>query len=151
MIFSLAGKTLLKKWEKLELKAYPDQNVPPVWTIGYGHTVGTREGMIWTQDECERVLDSDIGLYSAKVATLLVRCPVKLTDNQFSAFVCFTFNIGITAFVGTSALRNCLVGRTDLVPDAMRLWNKVTINGSHVVSNGLMNRREAEVVLWNTP
>lgn len=151
MNFSIAGKTLLKTWEKLKLEAYPDQNVPPVWTIGYGHTEYVKKGMVWTADQCERVLDTDIAIREAKVATLLIRCQAKLTDNQFSALVCLAFNIGIPGFIGSSALKNTINARLDFVPNDIRLWNKVTVQGVHVISSGLVRRREAEVTLWNTP
>lgn len=151
MKFSIAGKTLLKDFEKRELQAYPDQNVPPVWTIGYGHIEYVKQGMVWTEDQCERVLDTDIAIREAKVATLLIRCQTKLTDNQFSALVCLAFNIGIPGLIGSSALKDTINSRLDCVPNDIRLWNKVTVQGVHVISSGLVRRREAEVTLWNTP
>jgi lysozyme len=34
------------------------------------------------------------------------------------------------------------------VPSEMKRWNKVTVNGEKVVSDGLMRRREAESLLF---
>ena len=36
------------------------------------------------------------------------------------------------------------------VPASIAKWNKTTIDGVRVESNGLKNRRAAEVALWNT-
>lgn len=151
MRFSILARQVLKQWEKLSLVAYPDQNDPPVWTIGYGHTSGVQKGLTWTEDQSERVLDSDINLFSAKVSILLIKSPQALTDNQFSALVLLAFNIGIFNFSQSTVLHLILVGNLSQVPSSFRLWNKVTIEGKKVVSNGLVNRREAEVSLWNTP
>jgi lysozyme len=39
---------LLKKFEGLRLHAYQDQ--VGVWTIGYGETLGVRQGDVWTEE-----------------------------------------------------------------------------------------------------
>ena len=156
--FSEAGLALLKKWEGCILYAYDDANDQPVrpgqqvygtLTIGYGHTGSdVYPGLVWTQDQADEALEHDVSITSGQIAPLI---KTILNDNQFSAFVCLAFNIGVHAFAGSSAL--AFANRGDLadVPDHIMLWNKTTINGHTVTSSGLTNRRQAEVDLWVTP
>jgi lysozyme len=152
-----AGFALLKKWEGCILHAYDDANDQPVnsgtpihgtLTIGYGHTGSdVFPGLTWTQEQADQSLWNDIAAVVAEISPLIT---AELNDNQFSAFVCFAFNIGIHAFAGSSALH--LANHNDLagVPSHMALWNKTMVNGRLVTSLGLQNRRSAEIVLWNT-
>lgn len=152
MKFTEAGMNLLKKWEVLKLKAYPDDNKPPVWTIGYGHTgPEVHEGLVWTVQQAEETLLRQVHLVSAHVATSLVGAQARITDNQFSAFVCLAYNIGVPSFISSTAHRLAFLGQLDGVPAAMKRWDEDTKNGKKVVVPGLDNRRDAEVLLWNTP
>jgi lysozyme len=152
-----AGFALLRKWEGCILHAYDDANDHPVspgdavlgtLTIGYGHTGSdVFPGLTWTQQEAEDGLKHDIAAVINQITPLIT---AKLNDNQFSAFVCFAFNIGLHAFAGSSALHLANGDNFQEVPSHIALWNKTTINGHLVVSNGLKNRRQAEMDLWNT-
>jgi lysozyme len=152
-----AGFALLKKWEGCILHAYDDANDHPVapgdvvhgtLTIGYGHTGSdVFPGLTWSQQEAEESLRHDIAAVAGQIAPLVTG---NLTDNQFSAFVCFAYNIGLHAFAGSSALQLANHGKPADVPSHIALWNKTTINGHLVESEGLKNRRAAEIVLWNT-
>jgi lysozyme len=156
--FNQAGLELLEKWEGCILYAYDDANDQPVkpgqhvygtLTIGYGHTGSdVFPGLVWSQDEANEALEHDVSITSSQIQPLI---RVDLNDNQFSAFVCLAFNIGVHAFAGSSAL--AFANRGDLVdvPDHIMLWNKTTINGHIVTSAGLTNRRQAECDLWSTP
>jgi lysozyme len=152
-----AGIALLKQWEGCILHAYDDANDQPVnpgspifgkLTIGYGHTGSdVFPGLTWSQAQADVALNNDVAAVVADITPLIT---AQLNDNQFSAFVCFAFNIGNDAFAGSSALH--LANQNDLVdvPAHIALWNKTTINGRLVVSSGLQNRRTAEIALWNT-
>jgi lysozyme len=159
-LMSQTGLAALKTMEGLVLDAYDDATGKPVapgahvagtLTIGYGH-IGSDvfPGLQWTQAKADQVLLDDTNKVAGVIAPLI---KVKLTPNQFSAFVCFAFNIGTEqkGFAGSTALRMANLGNLVAVPDAMRLWTKTTINGQKVVSSGLVKRRELEVALWNTP
>jgi lysozyme len=84
---------------------------------------------------------------------------VPLTDNQFASLTSLAFNIGSQAFKDSSVVRVLNQGNYDLVPNFIRMWNKITVQVVDVdgmkkvkkVSQGLVNRREAEVSLWNKP
>ncbi len=72
---------------------------------------------------------------------------VPLTQNQFDALVSFAYNIGEGAFLDSTALRKINAGDLAGGAEAMKLFNK---SGGQVVQ-GLVNRRNDEVRLFNTP
>jgi lysozyme len=153
-----AGIALLKKYEGCVLFAYDDANdrrvnpgdpIHGTLTIGYGHTGSdVFPGLTWTQDQANEALDHDVDATASEISPLLT---AALNDNQFSAFVCLAFNIGLHAFAGSSALSFANTGELSDVPAHIELWDKTTVNGRLVVSAGLQHRRAAEVALWNTP
>jgi lysozyme len=153
-----AGIALLKSNEGCLLFAYDDANdrriepgdpVQGTLTIGYGHTgPDVTPGLTWTQQQADAALATDIQNFAGSITPLIT---AQLNDNQFSAFVCFAFNIGLHAFAGSSALHLANSGDLADVPAHMALWNKTTVNGQLVTSAGLTNRRNAEIALWNKP
>jgi len=137
------GLTILKNAESLRLKAY----LCPagVWTIGWGHTKGVRQGDTCTVIEAEKFLRDDCAEFEAAV-TRLVKVPI--TDNQFSALVSFAFNVGsdedadtIPEGLGDSTLLKRLNGGDYIgAANEFRKWTKA---GGKVLK-GLVIRREAE-------
>ncbi len=152
-----AGYRLLRKWEGCILCSYDDANdhcvspgdtVHGTLTIGYGHTGSdVFPGMHWTAEQAEEALHHDIEAVARQIRPLIT---CSLNDNQFSAFVCFAFNIGVPGFRGSSALHLANAGDLRNVPAAIGLWNKAHVNGIAVPSSGLTHRRNAEIELWNT-
>jgi len=145
---NLAGIELIKAYEGLRTTAYVD----PVGklTIGYGTTndagVGTiTKGMKITPQRAVEMLVASLPKYEAGVLRALKRVP---NENQFSAMVSFAYNIGETAFAGSSVARLFNAGNVAGAADAFRLWNKGTIDGKKVVLPGLVTRREAERKLF---
>jgi lysozyme len=141
-------------------------------TIGVGHRITTHEletGLLLIDGDAVRWIDGLTpeqidGLMRADLATAewTVESCIQgpLTDNQFSALVSLAFNIGASAFQSSSVVRMLNQGRYDLVPDMIRLFNKITVreiqpDGSvikkKVTSKGLVNRREAEIRIWMKP
>lgn len=153
-----AGIALLEQYEGCVLYAYDDANdrrinpgdpVQGTLTIGYGHTgPDVQPGLTWTQAQADAALSDDSSVTADEISPLIT---AVLNDNQFSAFVCLAFNIGVHAFGGSSALN--LANGNDFanVPAHIALWDKTTINGRRVESEGLKRRRAAEIALWNTP
>jgi lysozyme len=152
-----AGYALLRLHEGCIFQAYDDANDQPVQpsdpihgtlTIGYGHTGGdVVPGLVWTQDQADEALQHDVAAVVTEVSPLIT---AQLTDNQFSAFVCLAYNIGLSAFAGSSALHLANTGDLADVPAHIALWNKTTIDGQLVTSAGLTARRAAEIALWNS-
>ena len=54
MKISQEGISLIKKFEGCELEAY--QDAVGIWTIGYGHIKGVKEGMTITKQQAEEML-----------------------------------------------------------------------------------------------
>jgi len=144
-VLTEAARALLERLESCRLTAYRDQ--AGVLTIGYGHTGGVREGMVWTQDQADSALDADLVRFVDGVAHMTSGLP--LTDNQFGALVIFAFNVGLSALAGSTAMRLLRLGQFDQVPAALALWNKIhDSSGVPVVCPGLVSRRAAEAHLW---
>lgn len=142
-VCNAAGRSLTKSWEKLRLKAYLDQG--KIWTLGWGQTgPDIHEGSTCTRDEADAMFDQHMDHVAKEIDNLLT---YELGDNQFSALCVFVYNIGIGAFASSKVLRAVNAGDEDHVPDLMRQWKYV----EKMVSNGLINRREAEIELWETP
>jgi lysozyme len=131
--------------KKTRLK--PGMKVRGTATQGYGHTgsdvypgapdITEAQAMVWLRNDlapCERAVETSV--------------KVDLTDNQFGALVMFAFNAGIGAFKGSTLLKKLNQGNYNEVPSELAKWNKTTISGKKVVSNGLVNRRAAEAGLW---
>ena len=58
MKISEEGKALIKKFEGCELDSYICSG--GVWTIGYGHTAGVKQGDKINQDEANHLLTEDL-------------------------------------------------------------------------------------------
>jgi lysozyme len=151
------GKNLFKEWEGLVTHEYLDSGGAP--TIGIGHlltrsertsgkiTIGGqaldyRNGL--TEQQCWDLLDLDLGGSEAVVNDAV---KVSLNQNQFDALVSFVFNVGDGAFRSSTLLRLLNQGQPDQVPAQLQRW---VMDNGHVVQ-GLVNRRNKEIALWNTP
>lgn len=149
MKLSYNGLKKLELWEskngKPELTAYQDET--GTWTIGYGFTQGVKDGDTITEKEADLRLGAELMPYEAAL-TKAITSPT--TQNQFDSMIILAWNIGLNGFLSSSLLRAHNAGDYASAARAFGLWNKVTVNGSKVVSNGLVNRRAKEVVLYTT-
>ena len=149
------GLGLLKQWEGFKSKVYKDSAGLP--TIGVGHLITQSEktsGAIVINGLAVEYAD---GLTDQQVLDLLSQdvqpaeqavnngVKVALEQDQFDALVSFTFNTGTGAFSSSTLLKVLNQGQYDQVPNQLRRWNKA---GGQVVQ-GLVNRRENEIKLWN--
>jgi lysozyme len=155
MQISENGLELLKQWEGFKLEVYKDSAGLP--TIGVGHLITKSE-----QASGNIVINGSPiayagGLTDQQVLDLLAQdvAPAEkavnggvkagLNQNQFDALVSFTFNVGAGAFTSSTLLKVLNQGQYDAVPDQLRRWTRA---GGQVVQ-GLVNRRENEIKLWN--
>ena len=138
---NLEGFKLLTTFEGCKLKAYDDG--AGVWTIGYGHTQGVFRGMIITQAQADDWLREDLEKFESYVTDAV---SVKLTDNQFSALVCFCFNVGPgkDGFGGSTLLKLLNTGDYQGAANQFPRWNKV----NRKPWLGLTRRRLAERALF---
>lgn len=136
------GIALIKELEGYRDKAYKCE--AGVLTCGYGHTQGVKRDTTCTPEIAEQWLREDI-----QWAERVVNELQGLAQCQFDALVSFVYNIGSKAFRGSTAYRLIKENPDDpRIANAMRMWNKVTINGRKETSKGLTNRREKEIALY---
>jgi lysozyme len=138
-------KDLIKEFEGCKLVAY--QCSAGRWTIGYGNTffedgTAVKPGDRITKERAERLLDIVIKDFSDRIEKTI---KTILTDNQKSALLSFTYNVGIANLQKSTLLKKVNFNPND---PTIRLefmkWNKA---GGKVL-NGLTRRREAEANLY---
>ena len=145
MEINKAGKDLIKRFEGCKLKAY--KCPAGVFTIGYGSTFyedGTKveEGDVITQERADELFDVIISDF-VRMTDALVKSDV--TENNFSALVSFTFNVGTGNLRKSTLLRKVNVDPKD--PSIRAEFMKWT-RANNVVLRGLVRRREAEAKLY---
>lgn len=137
-----AGLELLKKFEGCKLTAYKD--VGGILTIGYGHTgPDVTTGLTVTPEHATDLLKKDLERFCQGVESKLSR-HVMLNDNQFSALVCFAYNVGVGAFGLSTLCHRINANDVSDLRGCWEAWNHV--NGK--VIPGLTKRRQAEFELW---
>lgn len=148
----IAGATLIKTWEGCAKRladgtfaAYPDPGSVDgkPWTIGWGATgPDVKQGVIWTQAQCDARFDTDILGYVREVAAFLGN--TQTTQNQFDALVSFHYNTGKIA--------SSTLGRLHKAGDhagAQAQFGKWIYNDGKPMA-GLRNRRADEAKLYGT-
>ncbi|OKP29400.1 lysozyme [Serratia fonticola] len=142
MQISNKGISLIKGFEKLELKAYPDPGTGgKPWTVGWGHTKGVKPGDQVTQAQAEAFLSVDLAVFEAAVNAAIKR---PMTQNQFDAMVSLAFNIGGDNFASSTLVKKFNAGDVAGAADEFPRWSRA--NGK--VMNGLTRRRTAERELF---
>ncbi|MGI0015145.1 MAG: lysozyme, partial [Nitrososphaera sp.] len=135
------GCRLIRNYEGLRLQAYKDP--VGIWTIGYGSTIGVKEGMIITAAEAEGLLKQDLEHFERGVENSLRR---PANQHQFDSLVSLAYNIGLTAFRQSTLLRKFNQGDTDGAAKEFLRWIRA---GSRVLP-GLVKRRAAEKAIFET-
>jgi lysozyme len=141
------GLKIIKTWEQgpkggAALEAY--QCDAGVWTIGYGHTKGVKQGDTcsihdaynWLREDCQGAEDA--------VHDLVVQ---PINQNQFDALVSFVFNLGRMAFANSTLLKMLNAGDYPGAARQFPRWNRV----KGKIARGLVARRRDEVELFETP
>lgn len=158
-----AGRALIVEFEGFHTEAYPDPasplaaqlRLPPEkraknwkqlsgepWTIGVGATgPGIGPGLIWTKGEAMIRFEKDIRHVEHLVH---IAVSVPLTENQFSAVVSFTFNLGIGNLRRSTLLRKLNEGNYHDAAAEFPRW----IYARGKVLPGLRRRRLAEQALF---
>ena len=132
--------TFLKQYERFRPTAYPataDERRRGIWTIGWGHTAGVKEGDTCTMAQANEWLQDDVAEAVLEVCRAVTH---PLTQNQFDALVSLCFNIGIHNFAGCGLLKFVNAGNMTAAAADFINWDKQ----QGVVLDGLENRREAE-------
>ena len=122
-------------------EGYTDNAIIPVKgdvpTYGFGTTDGVKMG-----DKTDPVAAVKMALRDVtKFEGAIKECvKVPLSQNEYDAWVSFTYNIGSTAFCKSTAVRLLNAGQYRQACDQMLRW--VYVKGNKV--QGLVNRRQKE-------
>ena len=137
----------LKSHEGYRDKAYQDQ--AGVWTIGYGRTVNA-DGSKIKPDQISDKKTEEIFLkdraekdYNATVE-YGKKYNYNWNDNQINALASFRFNIGNLNELTDNGTRDIAT-----IIKKLPEYNKITVNDEKVISDGLVNRRQAELNLFS--
>ncbi len=132
---------MIKRFEGCRLQAY--KCPAGVWTIGYGHTAGVKQGQVITQAQADAFLIADCQKFADYVDNpAYVPITYSLNDNQRDALISFTYNCG------AGSLKMLCKGRTAAqIADKILLYDKA----AGKVLAGLTKRRKAERELFLRP
>lgn len=113
---------LLKKFEGCRLRAYKDE--AGIWTIGWGETLGVKEGMVWTQAQADSMLRKRAIWF---LMATIRHCPSLASEsiNRQAACGSLCYNIGEGAWKNVCSVRR-LTARKEYAAaaDAFKRWNK---------------------------
>jgi len=132
---------IVKRFEGCRLTAY--RCPAGILTIGWGETLGVKDGDVWTQEQADAVLRKRVGQFM--LATLR-RCPqlhVELQD-RLAACTSLAYNIGVGAFGASSVCRKTRRREFSGAADSFLLWNKAAGR----ILRGLTLRRQAERLMY---
>jgi lysozyme len=143
MLPSIHCIDLIKSFEGLRLEAY----LCPagVWTIGWGHTQGVREGLQITEALAQEFLRRDVAQVAPGLATVI---HVPLTQGQYDALVSLCFNLcgGSLRLPSIAPRLVAKINAGDYAGAADELLDIDRANGK--VLPGLVRRRVAERALF---
>lgn len=137
---------LVMRFEGCSLKAYPDPGTGGApWTIGWGETLGVKQGDVWTQKQADDTLRRLVGQF---MLATLKRCPQLHLEppGRTAACTSLAYNIGVGAFGASSVCRHTTRLAFLLAADSFLLWNKAAGR----VMRGLTNRRKLERTTYLT-
>lgn len=152
MMPSDAALTLLKQFEqgpKGGFAAVAYRCPAGKQTVGWGHVIRPNERIQtpFSEADAEQLLLKDLDRVWPAVRAA-VRVPV--TQAMFDALVCFAFNVGIGAFLGSTLLARLNSGDYAGASDQFLRWNKARDPQSGLMRAlaGLTKRRNAERALF---
>jgi lysozyme len=145
-----AGVELIKASEGF----FPERYICPAGkpTVGYGHVILAGEVFDHplSQPEAEELLRRDLSQVEGQVSRLVT---AALSDNQFSALLSFTFNVGAGNLASSTLLKKLNAGDYPGAAEQFLVWvkcTKVDAQGNKYKETlpGLVTRRQAERALF---
>ncbi|MGB2742653.1 MAG: lysozyme [Cognaticolwellia sp.] len=133
---------IIKAFEGVRLNAYKGPS--GALLIGYGHMADVHLEMKISQKQAEQLLKDDLNQFEKNVAK---NVKVKVTENEFSAMVCLSYNIGSGNFNHSTVLRKVNDNLPLEAADAFLMWNKV----NKKVNAHQVKRRKSERALFVKP
>lgn len=146
MTSSPAAIDLIKQFESLRLDAY----LCPagVWTIGWGHTAGVRDGLRITEDLAEGFLRRDVAEVDQGLATV-IHAPLTQGQHDALASLCFNLRGGAQRLPWIAPRLVAKINEGDYPGAADEFLDIDRANGQ--VLPGLVRRRIAERALFVAP
>lgn len=131
----------IAEWEGFSREAY--KCPAGVWTIGYGHTDGVKEGDTVCKSVAREMLADDLKTVAAVLAPVINR---PVTEGQYIALLSLAFNVGATYVKRRcpKLLRALNAGDEE---EAARQFLDITRCNGKVLA-GLVARRKAEAELF---
>lgn len=143
---SQAGIDLIKRFEGF--KASPYYCPAGKLSIGYGHVIDQLKEPYTTitKADAERILATDL---KATETTIAKGVQVPLTQGQFDALCSLVYNWGSGNFLKSQGLKR--LNNLDYTGAAIEFFSRDrgVVNIAGKFSQGLYNRRLAELELWN--
>lgn len=141
MGLSALGIVGILNQEDVKTTAYLDGAGVP--TIGAGSTKGVKMGDTITVRQAinraakEIHTEYEVGFH---------KCvgDVPLYQNEYDTYMRATYNIGVSAFCTSTMVKRLREGDYAGACRAIKMFNKITVNGKKVVSRGLANLREEQ-------
>ncbi len=133
---SAAGLISIAVWEGFQPEAYIPTN-GDVPTIGFGHTANVQLGDVVTVPEALSLLREDIRAAEQGVLSC-VRVP--LAQEELDVFTSLAFNIGTSAFCGSTLVRKLNDGDRVGACEEIKRW--VYVGKAEI--QGLVRRRASE-------
>ena len=148
MTHSPAAVALTSQFEGLRTTAYQDGN--GIWTLGYGHTQGVKEGDTCTLEEADQWLSEDLGVADAALTRLV---KITIEQTQWDALCDFIYNIGQGNFAESICLKLLNQGDESGAISSICYFDNDAWHGWVMIagkpSPGLVRRRQAEQALFN--
>lgn len=129
----------IEAWEGCRLTAY--KCPAGIWTIGYGHTGGVREGQRITEEEALDLLVEDLRAHAERLAP---KVKVQVADGQYIALLSLAFNVGVGAVAKSTLLRLLNAGDIEAAGDEFLKWTYA----AGLELPGLVRRRREERKLF---
>lgn len=112
-----------------------------VWTIGYGHTKGVKQGDTITQENALELLKNELKDYQRDLNGL-VKVPV--TESMFIALISFIYNFGVAKCRGYTLFKLLNEGRYEEASE----WFPKYCSPNTPYEKGLKARRLREQVMF---
>ena len=150
----------IKEREGFRSEVYSDPLKPGLMTVGHGRTANNISGRPIEAEVTEAKADANLRediIATEQMLREIIDPKIYDSLNIYNkaALISLVDNVGVPDYKGSNALEflnqgdinNSLIEMFD--PD--KGWTKVTQDGKKVKVPGLVNRRDLELKLWNTP
>jgi len=133
------GRNLVRDFEQLLYTAYDDGT--GVWTLGYGHTHGVKQGDTCTRAQAEAWLAEDLHEAEIGVDNLV---KASMSEGMRDALVSFVYNLGAGALAKSELLQHVNSKHNFSAAKAFLQWSMA---GGRPM-RGLLRRRLTEAALY---